>query len=157
MKCYSSNWLINTVFHLRIKGELKRERGFITLFPWKEWDGEGGGLIREGGVGGTRGYCYFRAVLCWSHHLVHLSIHKMKKISDRFPQGALTITIFCWWALFAGMALKTWKKIAKLQFMSIPAICRNRRQQTVSMLQWPSIHCTIIFEIPLTRRHVIER
>ena len=26
-----------------MKGELKRERGFITLFPWKEWDGEGGG------------------------------------------------------------------------------------------------------------------
>ena len=45
VKCFSSNWLINTVFYLRIKGELKRERGFITLFPWKEWDGEGG-LIR---------------------------------------------------------------------------------------------------------------
>ena len=30
-----------------MKGELKRERGFITPFPWKEWDGEG-----EGGGGG---------------------------------------------------------------------------------------------------------
>ena len=81
-----------------------------------------------------------------------------KKSANKFPSPANTTGIVSFIA-FVSHSIKTWKcwpNFFKLQSISILAIRRNSRQETVSMLKYclKQQNWTIIFRVQLMRRHL---